>query len=379
MEALRAEQARLDALNSLDQLQQMVRPQLEPKPAEPTVPEPRRPAVVEEKIPAEMERQKALTAKAAEKQAAREKEPGYVAAKTEKQAHPAYKETYDKMIADGFDQKASRAAAYKAAEVAQKAEKAKEQDITQKLQESIKATRPSAATTAPAETTKAKTAAPEAPKPATKPETAPKQPAKAKEQAKPMEKAKEGPAVVTKGPYKVGDLLPDGRKVVEVDSEGRITEVVRPKKSVKPITGKESPEKVTAVGEGKRLEMSDELRAALNEAEAATPEAQTEQLRQLANNASLESGSGASVEALNRTAAMRKKGQQFVRLDPAGNPITTTEDGAVRLPKGWSFGILHKDGFFELLNTNAGPISIKGTKGALQEKASQKPRIAKKG
>jgi hypothetical protein len=65
-------------------------------------------------------------------------------------------------------------------------------------------------------------------------------------------------------------------------------------------------------------------------------------------NASLESGSGGSVEALNRTRDMAAKGQKFVRMGPGGQTVPSTEDGAVGLKPGWSFGVMGPDGFQKL-------------------------------
>ena len=63
------------------------------------------------------------------------------------------------------------------------------------------------------------------------------------------------------------------------------------------------------------------------------------------NNASAESGSGASAEALSRTSSMATRGQKFMIRDRAGNFRPATEDGAMSLRPGESFGIMGPFGF----------------------------------
>jgi len=91
---------------------------------------------------------------------------------------------------------------------------------------------------------------------------------------------------------------------------------------------------------------SPDLIAALMEATKATPEVAAPTRRpNLVNNASAESGSGASAEALSRTSGMATRGQKFMIRDRAGNFRPATEDGAMSLRPGESFGIMGPFGF----------------------------------
>jgi len=65
-------------------------------------------------------------------------------------------------------------------------------------------------------------------------------------------------------------------------------------------------------------------------------------------NASAESGSGGSVEALNRTKSMGAQGRKFVRRGPGGQMIESTEDGGIGLRPGWQFGVMGPGGFERL-------------------------------
>jgi len=113
---------------------------------------------------------------------------------------------------------------------------------------------------------------------------------------------------------------------------------------------------------GGQLPMSADLEAALGEATGATPVRRparsagraTVEMREspIDVNASAESGSGGSVEALNRTRAMAAQGKRYVRVNPGGQAIPTTEDGALRLPRGWKFGVQNADGTIDILNTS---------------------------
>jgi site-specific DNA-cytosine methylase len=119
-----------------------------------------------------------------------------------------------------------------------------------------------------------------------------------------------------------------------------------------------------------------ELERAAREAAESVPEVAPEAAPGLVNNASAESGSGASAEALSRTQAMKAKGQKFVVLDRGGNPRPSTEDGAVNLRKGETFGVLNEDGTFEVLNSNGGPQAPKKAQKA--PVAKQEPAAATK-
>jgi len=91
---------------------------------------------------------------------------------------------------------------------------------------------------------------------------------------------------------------------------------------------------------------SPDLIAALMEATKAVPEITTPTRRhEFVNNASAESGSGASAEALSRTSSMATRGQKFMIRDRAGNFRPATEDGAMSLRPGESFGIMGPYGF----------------------------------
>ena len=81
------------------------------------------------------------------------------------------------------------------------------------------------------------------------------------------------------------------------------------------------------------------------EATKAVPEVAPTRRPSLTNNASAESGSGASAEALSRTSGMASRGQKFVIRDRAGNFRPATEDGAMSLRPGESFGTMGPYGF----------------------------------
>lgn len=137
---------------------------------------------------------------------------------------------------------------------------------------------------------------------------------------------------------KYGDLLP-----------ARIDRQTKARKRKEP-TG---PQGGTKPAPGSQLKMSDEMQAALKAIEGSEAIAGTGgedyevQLRDdpFEVNASAESGSGGSVEALNRTKAMAAQGQRFVRRGPGGQIIPSNEDGGIGLRPGWSFGIMGSSGF----------------------------------
>ena len=68
-----------------------------------------------------------------------------------------------------------------------------------------------------------------------------------------------------------------------------------------------------------------------------------ESAKNLPVNDSLGSGSGGSVEAIRRP-------QRFVLESPGGTRTPTTEDGGIRLRKGWKFIQIDPDGFETILN-----------------------------
>jgi hypothetical protein len=101
----------------------------------------------------------------------------------------------------------------------------------------------------------------------------------------------------------------------------------------------------SAMLKGGGMKMSPEMEAALAEASASTPEIAPVASRSLVNNASLQSGSGASAEALSRTASMASRGLKHVIRGRGGAYRPATEDGALLLRPGESFGILGPTGF----------------------------------
>lgn len=120
-----------EAMNLLDVIEQEASRQAKESP--------KRPANVEPQIPEEMARQLELAENARKKQQGREQEPGYEERKAKLKASPAYKATYDRMIADGFPDKTARAAAYKAAEKTEAEDRNKKEsdDLTGALESSL--------------------------------------------------------------------------------------------------------------------------------------------------------------------------------------------------------------------------------------------------
>ena len=86
------------------------------------------------------------------------------------------------------------------------------------------------------------------------------------------------------------------------------------------------------------------LEEAVAKAAAAVPEHKPRKVR-LDPNASLSGGSGGSFEAINRL-----KSRKFFREDPGGKLHPSTEDGSIRLPKGWRFVEILKDGTKNILD-----------------------------
>lgn len=126
---------------------------------------------------------------------------------------------------------------------------------------------------------------------------------------------------------------PEVNPAPSVASEGRVGVSSPGEDTGKPTVQTVTEQAAKKVKKAKTPKKSTGTKASIGEIEA---------------NASAESGSGGSLEAIRRIKELARKGQTQVVVDRAGNIRPGTEDSGMSIRDGEAFGIMHDDGTFEV-------------------------------